>query len=63
MSQAQKQAVIWIRRAVSERVDDLTDRWLKSDDTTEREALHAKVTATIELEDYLSARISQYTAE
>lgn len=60
MTPAQKQASDWIKRAIDERIDELTDQWKASDDAAEREKLHAHARATIELEDYLSARISQY---
>ena len=63
MTPAERQAAAWIKRAVAERTTELTDTWLASEDEAEREKLHAKARATIELEDYLSARISEYAAE
>ena len=60
MTAAQRQATEWIKRGVQERVDELTDAWLASEDKDERERLHATARATIELEDYLSARIKDY---
>ena len=63
MTTAQRQAMAWIKRAIDERVDELTDAWKVAEDTAEREKLHAHARATIELEDYLSARISEYAAE
>lgn len=62
MTAAQKQALSWIKRGVSERIDELTEQWRASNDAAERELLHAKVQATIELEDKLSARIEEYAA-
>lgn len=68
MSAAKLQAVKWIKRGVRERVDELTDAWLSTDgDTAEDDAkrarLHREARATLELEDYLSARIAEYAAE
>jgi hypothetical protein len=60
---AQQQAVKWIKRAIDERVDELTDSWKAEQDPAKREELHAHARATIELEDYLNARISSYADE
>lgn len=48
-----------IRKAVSERVTELTDAWLAADTTEEREELHSKARATIELEELLDARLAK----
>lgn len=63
MTHAQRTALKWIKRAISERLDELHEQWQTSDDAAERETLHAKTRATIELEDKLHARISEYTDE
>jgi hypothetical protein len=63
MTGAEKIARTWVKRAVTERVSELTDQWLASNDKAERDELHAAARATIELEDYLSARIRTYTGE
>lgn len=61
MTPTQKQAIAWIKQAITERIDELTEQWRASDDQVERELIHAKTKATIELEDKLSARIQNYT--
>lgn len=63
MTPTQKQARKWINQAITETVDDLVEQWKASQDPAEREAIHAKVTATIELEDILDARIGRHTDE
>lgn len=58
-----KLAEQFIERAVTERIEELTDAWKASDDADEREKLHAETRALIGLEDKLSGRIREYTAE
>lgn len=63
MTPTQRQALAWVKRAVTERLAELHEQWQNSDDAVERETLHAKTRATIELEDKLSARIREYSDE
>lgn len=63
MSATTKQAADWIKRGIAERITELQDAWLTEEDPAEREKLHARARATIELEDHLHARIREYTAE
>lgn len=51
----------YLKRAVTERLEELTDAWKTAEDVDEREKLHAETRALIGLEDKLSGRIRQYT--
>jgi len=48
-----------ISQCVAERIDELRDQWQQSEDKDERELLHCKVRATIELEDHLHGRLDR----
>lgn len=56
MSLARAEAQAMLRRAIDDREAELTDAWKASEDPEERERLHAKLRATVELEDLLEAR-------
>lgn len=63
MSSVRAEAQAMLARLLDERENELTDAWKASEDPAEREKLHAKLRATIELEDLLNARYGPDASE